>query len=154
MSAVVRGYVFQVLWWPHATYHLGAKGGERMGGENWGDREEEKGHLSRLDLYSIQHPFEEFPGGSMGYGSGTVAAVAWVIAVARVRSLARELLHGTGMAKKKRGRTKAPGRWTTLSHTKCFTAFIHPPLMLEMFRHLLWQSLLFHTVTHSIFSDF
>ena len=38
---------------------------------------------------------EEFPGGSGGYGSSIVTAVVWV------QSLARELLHATGRAKRK-----------------------------------------------------
>ena len=42
----------------------------------------------------------EFPGGLVVKGSGVVTAVAWAAAVARVRSLARELLHAAGVAKK------------------------------------------------------
>ena len=42
----------------------------------------------------------------MGYGSGDGTAVALVTAVARVQSLARELLHAMGMAKKRRERER------------------------------------------------
>lgn len=41
----------------------------------------------------------EFPGGSGFWGSGTVAMVALVTAVARVWSLAWELSHAVGAAK-------------------------------------------------------
>ena len=43
----------------------------------------------------------EFPGGSVGWGSGIVTAVAWVAAVAQVQSLAPERLHAVGVANKK-----------------------------------------------------
>ena len=42
----------------------------------------------------------EFPGGSMAKGLGIVTVVAWVTAVTRVQSLAQELLHALGTAKK------------------------------------------------------
>ena len=42
----------------------------------------------------------------MGYGSGIGTAVAQVAAVARVRSLAWELLHTVGAAKKKKKKKK------------------------------------------------
>ena len=42
----------------------------------------------------------EFPRGTVGYGSSVVTAVALVIAVVWVRSLAQELLHAMGAAKK------------------------------------------------------
>lgn len=41
----------------------------------------------------------EFPGGSVGYGSGIVTAVALAAAVAHIQSLAQEFLHATGAAK-------------------------------------------------------
>ena len=44
---------------------------------------------------------EEFPGGSVGEGSGVVMAVAQVPAVVLVRSLAQEFPPATGMAKGK-----------------------------------------------------
>lgn len=43
----------------------------------------------------------EFPGGSMGCRFHVATAVARVMAVVRVRYLARELPHATGVAKKK-----------------------------------------------------
>ena len=49
---------------------------------------------------------EEFPGASVGSGSGVVTAVAQVTAVAWVRSLAQEFPHGTVMAKKKKERER------------------------------------------------
>lgn len=45
----------------------------------------------------------EFPGGSVGYGSGIVTAVALAAAVVHIQSLAQEILHATGMAKKNEG---------------------------------------------------
>ena len=42
----------------------------------------------------------EFPGGSMDWGSGVVTAVAWIAAVVQVRTLAQELIHVAGIAKK------------------------------------------------------
>ena len=42
----------------------------------------------------------EFPRGTVGYGSSVVTAVALVIVVVWVRSLAQELLHAMGAAKK------------------------------------------------------
>lgn len=42
----------------------------------------------------------EFPSRSVGLGSHTVTAVAWVTHVAWVRTLAQELPHATGAAKK------------------------------------------------------
>ena len=44
----------------------------------------------------------EFPGGAVGQGSGVVTTVAQVTAMVRVRSLARELLHAAGTARKKK----------------------------------------------------
>ena len=44
----------------------------------------------------------EFPCGAAGKGSGVVTAAAWVAAVAQGRSLAQELLHGAGMARKRK----------------------------------------------------
>ena len=49
---------------------------------------------------------EELPGGSAGYGSGTIAAEFQVTDVAKVRTLARALLHATGAAKKTNTKTK------------------------------------------------
>ena len=43
----------------------------------------------------------EFSCGAGSQGSGGVAGVVWVTAVARVQSLALELLHATGAAKTK-----------------------------------------------------
>ena len=45
---------------------------------------------------------KEFPDGSGGLGSGAITAVALVTALARIRSLAWELLHAQGEAKKKK----------------------------------------------------
>ena len=45
----------------------------------------------------------EFPGGSVGEGSGIVTTVALVTAEAWVRSLAWELPHAMKVAKKKKG---------------------------------------------------
>ena len=42
----------------------------------------------------------------MGWGSSIFTAVAQVAAVAQVRSLARELLHAVGVAKKKKKKKK------------------------------------------------
>ena len=50
----------------------------------------------------------EFPGGSVGQGSGTVTAVARVASVAWVQSLARELPHATVTAKKKQKNKDPP----------------------------------------------
>lgn len=44
---------------------------------------------------------EEFPGGSVSYGSGVITAVARVSAVVRDPSLAQELPHDVDTAKKK-----------------------------------------------------
>lgn len=52
---------------------------------------------------------EELPGGSAGYGPGIVTAEAWV------RSLAREILRATGMAKNKRRRKGTINRNTPIS---------------------------------------
>ena len=46
----------------------------------------------------------EFPGGPAGKASSIVSVVAWVIALAQVRSLTRELLHAMGVVKKKKKR--------------------------------------------------
>ena len=43
----------------------------------------------------------EFPGGSAGEESSLVTVMAWVAAVAQIRSLALELLHVGGVAKKR-----------------------------------------------------
>lgn len=45
---------------------------------------------------------EVFPGGTASSGSSIVAALAQVTAVAGVRSLAREILHATGVASPKK----------------------------------------------------
>ena len=42
----------------------------------------------------------EFPGGSADEGFGTITIMAQVTAVAQVQSLAQELLHAVGIAKK------------------------------------------------------
>ena len=47
-------------------------------------------------------PSREFPGGLVGKGSSIVTAAARVAAVALVGSLAQELLHAAGIAKKKK----------------------------------------------------
>ena len=51
----------------------------------------------------------EFHGGSAGEESGIVSAVAWVAAVAGVQSLAQELLHAVGVAKKIQTYSCGPG---------------------------------------------
>ena len=42
------------------------------------------------------------PCGTVGWGSGVVTAAAWISAMAQVQSLAWELLHTMGIAKKKK----------------------------------------------------
>ena len=52
-------------------------------------------------LRELRKAAEEFPGGSAGLGSGIVIDVAQVTPVAVVQSLAWELLHAMGVAKRK-----------------------------------------------------
>ena len=46
---------------------------------------------------------KEFCGGIAGYGSGIVTAVAQIAAAAWVHTLAQEIPHAAGVAKKKKG---------------------------------------------------
>ena len=54
----------------------------------------------------------EFPAGLVGYGSRVITAAAWVTNVAQFQSLAQELPHAMGTAKKKSARL-----WAT--HSMC-----------------------------------
>lgn len=58
---------------------------------------------------------EEFPSGSGGLGSGIITAVALVIAVVWVRSLAPELLYAVSVAKKRGGNCHSSHCGTTES---------------------------------------
>ena len=50
--------------------------------------------------WNLKYNTREFSRGSVGCGSSIVTAVAWVTAVAKVQSLARELLHAKGHGQK------------------------------------------------------
>ena len=69
----------------------------------------------RIDIIKVRKQTEEFPCGSVGQGSGVVTAVSWV------RSLAWELPHAVGAAKrgkkkKKRKQREAGRDWHLYSH--------------------------------------
>lgn len=68
-------------------------------------------------LLPIKNPKQEFSCGSLGEGSIVVTAVARVAALAWVQSLAWELLHATGMAKKKTNIPKQTHCMVTYSQT-------------------------------------
>lgn len=57
-------------------------------------------------LSYIKYVLWEFPCGTVGQGSSTVTEAAQVAIVARVWSLAGELLHAMGTDKKKKGKKK------------------------------------------------
>ena len=74
----------------HATYNANLKSLMRRLWQNQGKRLKK-----RKETW-------ELPGGLAGKGSRVVTAVARVIAVAQVQSLARDLLHAVSAAKKKK----------------------------------------------------
>ena len=53
-------------------------------------------------LKLLKNRWEDFPGGSEGWGYVVVTAVAQVTAIARVHSLTQELPHAVGAKKKKK----------------------------------------------------
>ena len=64
------------------------------------DKEFSLDHLGHL-TFILKLGKEEFPCGTVNYGSGVVTAVTWVTAVVQVWSLAQDLPNAVGMAKKK-----------------------------------------------------
>ena len=62
----------------------------------------------------------EFPGGSVGSGSGIVTAAAWVAAAAQVQSLVWKFPHAMGMATHTHTHTKE-GQNEWAGERKCIT---------------------------------
>ena len=63
--------------------------------------------LFGLDIYAIKYK-EGVPRWPSSWGLGGVTAVAWVAAVAEVRSLVWQLSHAMGTAKRKKERKRNP----------------------------------------------
>ena len=83
---------------------VGSEGSGRWAGKvcqlRWEGAFWSKGQFLPGRIIETRTLIREFPGGSAGSGSDIVTAVALVTALVWVRSLAQELLHAVGTAKK------------------------------------------------------